>query len=97
MLGDILLPDPDHMQLEEIVLEYPKLELVVSAKSTTAACPSCGTLSSRIHSRYQRSLADLPCAGWSMRLLWNVRRFFCDPPKCLRVTYAEQLASVAGR
>jgi transposase len=97
MLTDILLPDPDQLFLEDIIFESQRLELVVSAKSIATICPFCGTLSSRIHSHYQRTLADLPCAGWSMRLLWNVRRFFCDHPECSHVTFSEQIPSVACR
>jgi predicted RNA-binding Zn-ribbon protein involved in translation (DUF1610 family) len=35
---------------------------VVSARSKASehACPRCGTLSSRVHSRYVRTAADLP-------------------------------------
>ena len=39
--------------------------LVISAHpaSKTAACPTCGSASARIHSTYQRSLVDLPSHG----------------------------------
>lgn len=39
--------------------------IVVSARSKAGehACPRCGTLSSRVHSRYVRTVADLPCTG----------------------------------
>jgi transposase len=97
MLTDILLPDPDLLFLEDIIFECQRLELIVSVKSIAAICPFCGTLSSRVHSHYQRALADLPCAGWSMRLLWTVRRFFCDHPECPHVTFSEQVPSVACR
>jgi len=43
----------------KIMLEDQTLELIVSAKSTISVWSSCNTLSSRIHSLYQRTLADL--------------------------------------
>lgn len=97
MITDILLPDPNQLFLEDIIFECQRLELIVSVKSITATCPFCGTVSFRVHSQYQRTLADLPCASWSMRLLWTVRRFFCDHPECSHVTFSEQVPSVACR
>lgn len=97
MLADILLSDPNQLYLEKIMLEDYTLELMVSAKSLISVYPQCGTLSSRVHSRYQRTLADLPCTDCSMRLLWNIHRFFCDHPECSLVTYSKQILSVADR
>ncbi|WP_366927408.1 transposase family protein [Martelella sp.] len=37
-------------------------------------CPSCGTRSERIHSRYHRRLSDLPIAGKSVRLVMHSSR-----------------------
>ena len=48
-----------------------KLEevLCVSLLSTqlSSPCPLCGTAATRIHSHYQRRLADLPSAGQPVR------------------------------
>ena len=55
------------------------------------------TASTRVHSTYQRTLADLPCTAFQLRLLWTVRRFFCDNSECKRVTFVEQVPSVAAR
>ncbi|MFF3720681.1 transposase family protein [Streptomyces prasinus] len=51
----------------------------VEARSTAAeaACPSCGSHSSRIHSSYLRFPADVPGAGRRVVLCLWVRRFFC--------------------
>jgi hypothetical protein len=32
-------------------------------------CPGCGTISERIHSRYQGRVADLPLAGRPIRIV----------------------------
>ena len=56
-------------------------------------CPLCGSAATRIHSRYQRRLADLPSAGQPVRFLLSVRKFFCDMPTCPRKIFAERLAS----
>ncbi|WP_373283244.1 transposase family protein [Nocardia vinacea] len=40
-----------------------------------AQCPQCATVSGRVHSRYQRRLADAAVAGREMALHLVVRRF----------------------
>jgi len=42
-------------------------------------------------------LADLPCQGRAVRLLVQVRRFFCDAPACSRKTFAESFLDVAPK
>ncbi len=59
--------------------------------SATAACPLCHQASSRVHSRYTRTLADLPWARISVRLRLRVRRFFCDQTDCRRRIFSERL------
>lgn len=58
-----------------------------------AQCSFCGTVATRIHSRYQRKLADLPSTGQPVHFLLTVRKFFCDVPTCPRKIFAERLAS----
>jgi len=58
--------------------------------------PICSQLSARVHSRYQRTLADLPWQGIPARVrLWS-RRFFCDTPACPRHLFTERLPGVAA-
>lgn len=74
--------------------------LVVEAHSVgaDAACPDCGVVSERVHSRYQRALRDLPAHGWRVVVRVSVRRFRCSERACMRQTFAEPLASaVDGR
>jgi transposase len=54
----------------------------VSLLSTqpSSPCPVCGSAATRIHSRYQRRLADLPSTGQPVHILLAVRKFFCDEP-----------------
>ena len=94
MLEEIILPDPERMHLEYVRLDQQCLELMVITKANTSCCPMCGVSSSKVHSHYQRKLADLPFAGFIVRLHWQVRRFFCDNPNCPKITFAEQIASV---
>ena len=56
-----------------------------------ACCPLCQRPSRRVHSRYWRTLADLPCAEQSVCLKVQVRRFFCTNRRCTRRIFAERL------
>jgi transposase len=49
--------------------------IVVRSTSCSSSCPGCGIASSRVHSRYQRRVADLPLAGRSVSLIATIRRF----------------------
>ncbi|WP_329374119.1 transposase family protein [Streptomyces sp. NBC_01483] len=49
-------------------------------------CPGCGTAAHRVHSRYQRHLADTAVAGQPVVIDLSVRRLACDRPTCPRRT-----------
>lgn len=52
----------------------------------------CGSVATRIHSRYQRRLTDLPSTGQTVHILLTVRKFFCGEPTCPRKIFTERLA-----
>jgi transposase len=76
-------------------LEAASLTLLLETTASTATCPICGTESNRVHSRYRRALADLPCFGKAVRLAIMVRRFFCTDAQCPRRIFAERLLGFA--
>lgn len=65
--------------------------LSVRARGEEGICPRCGAGSSRVHSRYDRRLADAAVGGQRMVIRLRVRRFFCDVPGCPACTFAEQV------
>jgi transposase len=62
-----------------------------------ANCPDCAMPSTSLHSRYDRTLSDLPVSGSTVRLLLSVRRFRCTHTPCPRRTFSEPLAPPVGR
>lgn len=80
-------------------LEASQEGMVLGVRSTAedGNCPDCQTSSSRGHSRYQRTVTDLPVSGIPLTLQLQVRRFFCDNPDCGRQTFAEAAPDVAAR
>ncbi len=81
-------------EFEVVHCEVAKQVITLTVVSTQTAphCPLCGTSASRVHSQYCRQLSDLPCAGQRVRLMLQVRKFFCDEPTCRRIIFAERLA-----
>lgn len=81
---------PPNMVLESVVEEGDGRSVTAHARATTGACPLCGSESRRVHSRYLRHVADLPCVGRKVRLRVVARRFVCEPPLCPRRIFAER-------
>jgi transposase len=88
---------PAYLLLEDVFIENQVLTLVITSTLMKVPCPDCHQFSSRMHSRYTRRLSDLPCQGRAVRLLVQVRRFFCDAPACSRKTFAETFPGVAPK
>ncbi len=64
--------------------------ITVHHTSKASACPRCGRISKRVHSRYPRQLLDLPVAGRPVRLIVLARRFRCDAVVCGQRIFAER-------
>ena len=83
-LVSLMLPDPEHLQLETLTMDEDQQQVVleVVARQSSPACPSCATRSLRVHSGYRRTLAHLPWANTAVRLHLHVRKCFCLNPSC---------------
>lgn len=72
-----------------------EITLTLCATSLSASCPNCGTSSTRVQSRYTRTLHDLPSHGRPVHLIIHVRRFFCQKSTCPRKIFAERFPLLA--
>src|SRR6266699_3307799 len=92
MEAQLLLALPEGLEVTHI--EVIDGILTISAVSThqSACCPLCSSVGTRVHGHYTRTIADLPCAGQPVRLLVQVRKFFCDVTGCARKIFAERIA-----
>jgi transposase len=78
------------------VLPAPdRVTIVTVPTSSRGACPLCGCLSGRVHSRYTRTLADLPWQGRAVAVRVRARRFRCATAGCPRRIFTERLPEVA--
>lgn len=81
---------PAEFNVEAVHDAAAAIVVVASGRSEQCRCPQCGTVSRRVHSRYPRMLADLPCAGRRLELHLTVRRFVCSAGNCRRKIFAER-------
>src|SRR3954451_21783357 len=82
--------------LQSLQARDDRLLLGLSTCRPAVPCPGCGTLSARVHSRYRRSLADLPWGGVAVDIDLQTRRFFCDQTSCPRQTFSEPLPALVA-
>lgn len=92
------LPDTQQIRLEHWHLNVADahLQATVASTQTTASCPVCRSLSSRVHSRYQRTLQDLTLAQYRLTLQLKVRKFFCLNSVCIRRIFTERVPQIAN-
>lgn len=89
-----LLPKAQGLKLENVAIDAEKVSLSVESTCPSVCCPVCGQKTARLHSRYLRTLTDLPWGGRSVCLSLRVRRFRCSRSECPRRIFAERLPSV---
>lgn len=94
MLAKLLLPDLAGLELTTIAVDEQMIVLELRLVTSQAACPTCGVLSDRVHSRYTRHPQDLAWAALSVRWHLQVRRFRCRNPVCPRQLFTERLPEV---
>src|SRR5215510_2776107 len=91
-----ILAAPHLLKIERIALYPNEVRLVVKTRLLKSTCPSCSQHSNKVHSRYQRHLADLPWEGIAAKLVLSVRKFFCLNPGCHQRIFCERLPGLAA-
>jgi transposase len=91
-----LLADPEAIHLEKIIQHHSSLTLVVTATRVEAECPRCHLPSTRVHSYYTRTVADLPWHGVAVQLHLRTRRFRCKNSPCTKRIFCERLPRVVA-
>ncbi|MFB7333755.1 transposase family protein [Streptomyces adustus] len=61
------------------------------------ACPGCGQVSDRVHSRNARHVADKAVGGRPVLIDLSVRRLYCEWPDCPKATLVEQVEELTER
>ena len=89
MAEQTLLPDPSCLHLLQLEAEGKIIIATVKTTTQEAKCPLCTYLSEKVHSHYQRMLAELPWVSYAVRLHLSTWRFFCLNAECPRKIFTE--------
>jgi transposase len=92
------LPEAGGLQLDAWAIDPAQAEITLTlvSRQATSACPICAKSARRVHSRYQRTLADLPWGGFTVRLGLKVRQLFGDDARGARRIFTERLPGVVA-
>lgn len=93
-LAATLVPDAPGLRLEQLDTTDTTITVSLTSTTPTAHCPQCSQPAWRVRSRYQRTLADLPWSGLTVKLLLSVRKFACDFATCRQRIFTERLPTV---
>jgi transposase len=85
------------LDLDSIEVQEQTVIVHLHAIAPTAACPYCGTVGSRVHSRYERSIADVAFGGRKLELKLLVRKWICPEASCSRHIFAERFPELVQR
>ena len=88
---------PRQLIVEEVIVETERIVINCRSRLSAPRCPSCRRVSSRMHSRYKRRIADLPWQGCPVVLCVHVRRLRCANRRCEQRIFAERAEDVAAR
>jgi transposase len=93
-----LLPDATtlHLAACHVDTTAAQMTLLVRSTQTSVPCPLCAIPAQRIHSRYTRTLADLPWAAYRVCLQLRVRTWFCRNRSCRRRIFTERLPAITA-
>ncbi len=93
----MFLPGTGELEFEAVEVEPESQQLVVRVKSKQEVihCPICQAESQRRHSRYERTLKDLPWANFNVTLMLQAGKWFCENPCCERQIFTERLPGIA--
>nr|WP_308802059.1 transposase family protein [Streptomyces polyasparticus] len=96
LLG-IVFPHLSKVLVERVRVEDGVVRVKARTRRRVLRCPDCGVSSSRVHSWYQRHLADTAVGGRPVVIDLAVRRLVCDAEDCTRRTFVEQVAGLTIR
>jgi len=85
----------ENYKLLDTKIHEAQILFEIASAKVDCTCPFCGSVSSRIHSIYQREIQDLPLHNKQTMLIVQTRKVFCDNPDCSATTFAERHPFVA--
>lgn len=91
-----LIPSSEEISVERVERSAHTIHITLRAVTPATQCPDCSLPSTRVHSRYTRTLSDLPWGSYIIRLYLHARKFFCPVRTCPRRIFTERLPAVVA-
>jgi transposase len=93
-----VLPNTTSLQLDAWHIDegHAQITLLISSTQAAPRCPGCDVPARHVHSRYTRTLADLPWSGYRVTWQLRVRRLFCPNRQCPRRIFTERLPGIVA-
>lgn len=96
-LLEVFLPHLVGIRIERVFRTGKPIRIQARTGTSRAACPACGGVSEKVHSRYERRLCDAAIGGQETLIHLLVARYFCRNPECGRQTFVEQVPGLTVR
>jgi hypothetical protein len=93
----VLFPQLNTVLVERVFATGGVVHVVARTQDRSWLCPSCRVPSRRVHSCYERRLADTPVVDQLVLIELTVRRLYCDNAHCQRRTFVEQVPGLTFR
>ena len=90
MKQSLFLPSELDFTLLKFHNTTTNIDFEVCSCQISSCCPLCQTISFKIHSRYARTIDDLPVSGKLAKLKLQVHKFFCENIDCSRKIFTER-------
>lgn len=79
------------LSIVQVLPQADRVVLVARPTAEETCCPCCGLRTGRVHSHYERRLADLPLHGRMVEVQLQARRFRCGNRNCPRKIFTERM------
>jgi transposase len=76
--------------VENIEYNEDSVLIILKPNNLGSKCTCCGHFTSKVHSKYERKVLDLPMLDKYTRLKIMARRFFCTNDNCKRKIFSEE-------
>ena len=93
----LLFPQLAGLRVHRVEDDGEAVVISASCVASSECCPACGSVSSRVHGGYSRTVADGAAGGRPVLVVLRVLRFLCLDPSCPKVTFAVQAGGLTSR
>src|SRR5256714_2859615 len=90
------LPHIHGLRLDHVAVTADLITLTLTCVRASAPCPLCQRPSTKVHSSYTRTVADLPWSDRRVSLCVQTRRFVCAVATCARKIFCERLPDLVA-